>query len=197
MAALSALHPYVLPAFPNTPEMAVDRAIRDAAIQFCRESLVWQETLPPIQLKSGVALYEVEPEATADPVRVLSARVGSRRLERSIIDSDGVSCRCKCSGEDGFTQATAFEIELTETPTSGGELVLRIALEPRSNTNALDDELVRAWREPIAAGARAKLYGIDSMAGAEYALFQRGIELARAQAIVGLNRGRLRTTLSL
>ena len=40
MATLSALHPYVVPHFPSVPEPAIDRAILDGAIQFCRDSLV-------------------------------------------------------------------------------------------------------------------------------------------------------------
>ena len=73
MATLSALHPYVVPHFPNVPEPAIDRAILDGAIQFCRDSLVWQESTNPIQAIAGVAEYDVEPVSNAEPIRVLAA----------------------------------------------------------------------------------------------------------------------------
>ena len=84
MATLSALHPYVVPHFPNVPEPAIDRAILDGAIQFCRDSLAWQESTDPIYVIAGVAELDTRRAAAfardaeaigADGLMVLPAMV--------------------------------------------------------------------------------------------------------------------------
>ncbi|AVR89020.1 hypothetical protein [Thauera aromatica] len=192
MAALSALYPYIIPHVPNMPEMAIDRALVDAAIEFCRQSLAWQQRTDPIQLIPGVREYDVD-VIGCEPVRVLAAViVGDRALDRRPMASLDLP---EAGEPTGFVQPVPRLIELAETPVRADSLVLRVAVEPSMSATVLDDQLVRYWREPIAAGALMRLLlqqGDMSRASVAAQAFQGGVERAYAQAQVGAGRGRLR-----
>jgi hypothetical protein len=193
MAALSALYPYVVPHFPNVPELAVDRAILDGAIQFCRDSLVWQENTDPIYVIAGVAEYDVEPVSNAEPIRVLAAVKADEHLDRALLAGSDIA---KIGEVTGFVQPIPRIVRLVSTPEEGASIVLRVALEPKDTATTLDDGLVRYWKEPIAAAARQRLaltYGDINQAQIAEQQYQFGLGRARAQAQVGVHRGRLRT----
>lgn len=193
MAALYALYPYVVTHFPSVPEPAIDRAILDGAIQFCRDSLVWQEHTDPISVIVGVAEYDVEPVSNAEPVRVMAAVKAHEHLDRALLaGSDSAQI-----GElTGFIQPIPRIVRLISVPEEGASIVLRVALEPKDTATTLDDSLVRYWKEPIAAAARQRLaltYGDVNQAQIAEQQYQVGLYRARAQSQVGVHRGRLRT----
>lgn len=193
MATLSALHPYVVPHFPNVPELAVDRAILDGAIQFCRDSLVWQESTDPILVIAGVAEYDVEPVSNAEPIRVLAAVKAHAHLDRALLAGSDIT---QVGEVTGFVQPVPRIVRLVSVPEEGASIVLRVALEPKATATTLDDSLVRYWKEPIAAAAKQRLaltYGDISQAQIAEQQYQFGLSRASAQAQVGVHRGRLRT----
>ena len=193
MAALYALYPYVVPHFPSVPEPAIDRAILDGAIQFCRDSLVWQEHTNPISVIVGVAEYAVEPVSDAEPVRVMAAVKAHEHLDRALLAG---SDSAQIGEVMSFLQPVPRVVRLVSVPEEGASIVLRVALEPKDTANTLDDSLVRYWKEPIAAAARQRLaltYGDVNQAQIAEQQYQFGLARARAQAQVGAHRGRLRT----
>lgn len=193
MATLSALHPYVVPHFPNVPEPAIDRAILDGAIQFCRDSLAWQESTDPIYVIAGVAEYDVEPVSNAEPIRVLAAVKAFEHLDRALLAGSDLT---KIGEVMGFVQPVSRIVRLVSAPEEGASIVLRVAIEPKATATTLDDGLVRYWKEPIAAAARQRLaltYGDISQAQIAEQQYQFGLSRASAQAQVGVHRGRLRT----
>lgn len=193
MATLSALHPYVVPHFPNAPEPAIDRAILDGAIQFCRDSLVWQESTNPIQAIAGVAEYDVEPVSNAEPIRVIAAVKAHAHLDRALLAGSDIT---KVGEVTGFVQPAPRIVRLVSVPEEGASIVLRVALEPKATATTLDDSLVLYWKEPIAAAAKQRLaltYGDISQAQIAEQQYQFGLSRASAQAQVGAHRGRLRT----
>lgn len=195
MATFSALHPYVVPHFPNVPEPAIDRAILDGAIQFCRDSLVWQESTDPIYVVAGVAEYDVEPASNAEPIRVLAAVKAHAHLDRALLAGSDIT---QAGDVTGFVQPAPRIVRLVSAPEEGASIVLRVALEPKDAATTLDDSLVRYWKEPIAAAAKQRLaltYGDINQAQIAEQQYQLGLSRARAQAQVGAHRGRLRTRL--
>ena len=48
--ALTNWEPYILPEIPAVPDPALQRAVRDAAIDFCQDTLVWKEWLDRISI---------------------------------------------------------------------------------------------------------------------------------------------------
>ncbi|MCK2097523.1 hypothetical protein [Thauera aromatica] len=193
MAALSALHPYILPHVPNVPEMAIDRAIVDGAIQFCRDTLAWQQTLDPLRVMPGVRDYDIEPMG-AEPVRVLAAVLADvAALDRTTLAGADLT---RVGTPAAFVQPAPRLLQLVETPRERSSLVLRVAVEPTMGAASLDDGLVRYWREPIAAAALVRLqltYGDAARAQTAEQAYRLGADRATAQAQTGLARGRLRT----
>lgn len=193
MAEFSTLYPYILPQHPNVPEPAIDRAILDGAIQFCRDSLVWQETTNPLAVTYGQTNYPVTPVSAAEPIRILAAALSHRILDRALLAGADVT---QLGDPTAYTQPTPRTAKLIDKPQATGELVFRIALEPKDDATTIPDELVRYWREPLAAAARFRLcltYGDTAGAQTADALYQQGVARATAQATVGVHRGRLRT----
>ena len=110
------------------PEPAIDRAILDGAIQFCRDSLVWQEHTDPISVLVGVAEYAVEPASDAEPIRVLAAVKAHEHLDRK-------TAGAVTSRRWGDVMALCSRLQSRSAGKRAGKgrsIVLRVALRPKT-----------------------------------------------------------------
>lgn len=199
MAALSAFYPYVVPIAPGIPNFAIDRALVDAAIDFCRRSFVWQETLDPIPLVDGEAGYELYP-MEGEIVAALEVRITREPGGRSIDLARALAAEVALNAEQGTPTVYAHRhpnlLDLAPIPMDAGQVHVRVALEPKAGASRLDDSLYGDWREAIGAGAAARIlltYGDPNQAAVARGAFNDGINRASAHALVTRSRGRLRT----
>ena len=74
--------PHVLPYAPNCFEEQARVAIRNACVDFCRETLLLQEDLDPVASVRGVNTYDVDVPSGYVLAQILSLYHLGRRLER-------------------------------------------------------------------------------------------------------------------
>jgi hypothetical protein len=187
-----------LPDVPGAPQGLVLRRIRDTAIEFCRETQIWEYELDEIRMKEGVLEYEIEgdqPSCTdIDAIRFIERfqdRDALRERRPEFVMQPFVD----------YTVPNKWIIRLRREPTLSmdGRLMLpRVALRPTLDTDELDDRVFTDWYEGLAHGAKYKLMSIP---GKEYtdpeaAIFhEREYQRAISKARIELNRGRMNSNI--
>ena len=194
MSKYSELLPDILPDVPGAPNGLVLRRIRDTAIEFCRETQIWQQELDFIKMRDGQVDYEIEgdqlPCADIDAIRFIERytdrdRFKERRPELTLqpfVD---------------FTVPEKWVIRLRRQPSltlAGRLLVTRVALRPKMDADEIDDRIFNDWYEALSHGAKYKLMSVpqkqytDPEAATFHEMeYQRGIAKARIE----VNRGHM------
>jgi hypothetical protein len=203
MTKYSELLPDVLPDVPGAPRGLAIRRIRDAAIEFCRETQIWEEELDPIRIREGVLDYDIEGD------QLECAEIDAiRRVER-FTDNDSLRERKREAEMFPFQdyqlarddQDAKFIIRLLASPSStmdGRLMLLLVGLRPSRTADSINDRIFDDWYDALAHGAKFKLMQIPgkeytNLKGAQYheQEFQRGIAKARIE----LNRGKMNSNL--
>lgn len=196
MARLDDFRPYVVPLAPGLPEPVIDRAIVDAAIQFCRDTRVLQRELDPLRVRTGRGLYELEALDGLRPFAVVRATTDGGTPGR-VLEPLLPNARGPVSGPTThFREVPGDALELVPPPTHNLVVTVRAAVAPLPRATQLPDELYHDWRESIGAGAAVRLllvYGDPRQAATAEQVYQRGVQQARARSTVGAMRARLRT----
>ena len=74
--------PHVLPHVPNCYDNQAVVAIRNACIDYCRDTLVLQQDLDPISVSAGISTYEIDVPTGYNLQQVLGIYYLSRKLEQ-------------------------------------------------------------------------------------------------------------------
>jgi hypothetical protein len=203
----SDLLPEVLPhlaADPSNP--MTEAALRNAVIEFCKDSWIWRHYPDAIDVTAGESTYELEPPAGADVSAVLLAKFDGETITPQSTDQIDVlypQWRTQAGTVKHFVQVDTETIILVPLPdvtlTSGLELVL--ALHPRRSAISFPRWITSQYMEQIAAGAIGRLMMMPDKAwsnqktGAGYlGVFRNAIDVARAAGVSGLSRAVVRTT---
>lgn len=185
----SSFYQYVAPDVYECPEITMEIAVRDAAIEFCRRTFVWQEMLDPVITIKNISEYDLEMPSGTVVEHVLEAICDGRELT-------AVKLRDLPTNRDTFVgKPTAYslmfgdQVKLYPVPDNKGLLRLMVALTPSSTASGIDSTLFERYKEVIAHGAKHRLMSVPSKswsnpAAAQYHMtqFMRGIGEARIRA---------------
>ena len=160
--------PYVLPYAPGCPSFVAERAVVDAAIEFCEGTLAIQRTLDPVSVVAGE--FEVEFDGLEDMVihDIRRAWYLGRPLDlaapmqvqtpfayRSSIDGTEAA-----SGAPGAVYPIGdVSVGLHPVPAASvaDALTVRVSLKPKRGATYLDDALYREWVQAVADKALSEL----------------------------------------
>jgi hypothetical protein len=198
----------VLPFVPSCPDIVALNAIRNAAIDFCGSSHAWQQDVDPIGLSADEGDYDIDIPTHADVADIAFVTVGGRDIQPKSADEltgmFGTDWRDR-TGSPVFYNKLAQDDAMTLVPkpdvnfvATGATLNVRVVLTPTRTTTVCDTAIYNAWLEPIAAGAKARLF---LMTGQSYynpvasamnlSAFRRGIH----EAAVARNKSNVRSDL--
>lgn len=76
--------PDAAPYLPGCPTPMILRHLSDAAREFCRETHIWEEEIPPVYPVEGVTRYQLDLPEEAEILSVKSATQGDESPELSI-----------------------------------------------------------------------------------------------------------------
>ncbi len=178
--------PYVAPEVFECPEITMEIAVRDSAIEFCRRTFVWQESLDQITTVKGVSTYDLEPAAGTIVEQILDAICdGSRLTSAKTVDLP--TNRDSFQGKPkSYSLMFGDQVRLYPIPDNKGTLNLTVALTPSSSSSGIDSTLFERYKEVIASGAKHRLLNLPNKSWsnpplAQYHLTQymRGIGEAR------------------
>ena len=212
--ALTSWEPYILPNIPAVPDPALQRAVRDAAIDFCRDTLIWKEWLDRISIAASDDEYTLAlPTALAvygdieSVYQVYFKETGADDDQFTLLTpttenemETGGAWMFQTAPQPSKYYVPASEPSLlylypipTVVATSG--LLVRVYCVPLQTATVLPDFLYNGYQNAIKCGALSKLFGIRGMPWydpKEEAKWGMLYNLERDNAIVPATRGQVR-----
>lgn len=197
--------PHVLPHAPNCFEEQALVAIRNACIDFCRDTQVLQRDVMPVSTLEGDGAYEISVPAGYVLGQVMSLYYMGRRLERkSQLELEKLYSRdwqSLTGSPQAFTQFTQDEVTIVPRPSYAKDDAItgRISLVPTRTSATVDGVLFERYLDDIAAGALARLlltpeqsFTNPSLAAAYAVRFRQGVASTRAFVNGGMNHAPMR-----
>jgi len=194
-----------LPDLPGCPQPLAVNAIKQAAIEFCDNSFVFQINHPAIDAVATIGEYAWAPRAdlkVVRPERVWYDKKPLTPLARRDLDA----LYAYWPGQEGtptyFVQEKIEKLILVPKPSAAlvGGILAKVSARPARSATAVDDELWEKYLEVIASGAKAKLFAMkkkpwtdSALANYHRQLFEDGIARAKIAATRGHGRAKLRT----
>lgn len=155
---------YIAGDVPGCPESTIRRALLAAAIEFCRETLAWDEIQDPITLGTNTPTYDIESPSGARVVAIkqLSGPFGDLRpktmAEIAQLLPDWQTAK---SGLPAYYNSAVDLASIRVFPTpyqpNGAQLTPRVAYAPTLAATTLPDTFVEERLDALLDGARARL----------------------------------------
>lgn len=165
--AFSEFLPEVMLYVPDCPQIVIINAIRNAAIEFCERSHIWQEDLSGIDVVADQGTYTVTLPVGSTLVGIstvwfdgrLLIPCGADQLTRLYRLTDWRDLK---GAPAYYTRLLSSEIRLVPAPPNSevGVLGIRAVLAPTRAAAGIETEIYDDYLEAIAAGARARLHGM-------------------------------------
>ena len=202
--------PNILPEVPGVAEMVAENAVRNAVIEFCEKSLILQRDHDPVNIKTGVVDYDLEPPKGYIVVKVMKAWLENSELtplapdfvrDATVYNRLFTSYESAPDRPRSYLQKDERSVTVWGVPDQDYDngLTMRVALKPTRASDSVESVILEDYSETIASGA---LYRLMMSAGKPYtnlematlhkSLFQQGINVARQRA----THGQVRSTLS-
>lgn len=158
MKSWSDFYNMIVPDVPDCPFVAIDLALRRAAIAFCEQSLAYKYTYPDIAVTAGTETYFYNPPDQTAVYAVTYAKFNDCEIS---IDTSEDNIKIwnwrDQSGTPQYLLGGSEGITLVPIPDIDGTLSLIVALKPSSTAIGIDDDIFNEYREAIIAGAKAQL----------------------------------------
>jgi hypothetical protein len=196
--------PEVMPYIHDTPEFVIINAIRNACIEFCDKSLLWQYEHDPITALPNVNTYEFDLPTGTTTARIMSAWYMNlpmmSKSEDDLYRIFPMDWRTMVGRPQFYTQNNASEVIIAPAPqilsVAGFKFIM--ALKPTRASTTIDGDIYERWAEHIAFGARARLYDTPNQpySDPQQAIkYRQWFESAIGEAKVERNRGLNRATI--
>lgn len=158
MKLWSDFYDLMAPDVPGCPFAAVDTTLRQAAIAFCENSLVWTYEHPPVSMLAGTASYGFVPPAGAVVHAIIQAEIDGREIDSLTAEADIQAANCRNQmGTPEYVLGGATLLTLVPIPGAAGTLMMTVALKPSPDANGIEDSIFNEYREAIIHGALARL----------------------------------------
>lgn len=160
--------PYLLPLVPNASEPVAIQALRNACIDFARDSLCLQIGLDAFATEANVADYDIDVPNNTRLAQVLSLYFKGRLIERRslgyLVNTGGSDWRRARGAPNLYTQHTPDVVTLYPCPdvSESNAMTGIIAYVPTRSSTGTDELMLERHVEPIVRGAAAKLMQIPN-----------------------------------
>lgn len=195
--------PYVTQYVPDASEFMLIDAIKQACIEFCEKTFVWQYTVPAMDIVANKANYAMTTPADTKSVGPIQVYYDTNLLipkgPDELADIYRMGDWQQVIGHPQYvTRVTKPEVLLVPIPSDNatGALHIKTALAPTRDSSEIDSEIFEQYAEAIAWGARARLlaqprqdYSDKTGAIEAQKMFKYEINRCRMQVTKGLTRG--------
>lgn len=146
------------PDVPGCPDAMLNAALRQAAIDFCEQSLAWSYDHPAISVVAATSAYPFVPPAQAIVHAITYAKFIDTEIEVEISEDNLRIWNWRAqAGTPQYALANPTSVRLVPTPDLPGTLTLIVALKPSPTATGVDDAMFNEYREAIIHGAKARL----------------------------------------
>lgn len=192
MKAWDQFFPDILLDVLECPEPVVTHALKRAAQDFFKQTLLWKIWLEPMRTAANTILYELELEPRSELVRIERATLDGRPVVISTAANLPADWMTNPQGiEDCIFTVDGKSIYLIPPKDAGQTLLIEASLRPADSALGIEDYLFDLYGETIANGAKARLLrqprkawtdvgaGIDAQTLFDGAIGRIGIEQFR------------------
>ncbi len=195
----------VLPEVPNCPQAVAGNAIRNAAIEFCERSFVYQLTHAAIAAVQDQGEYTFSPGAGLKVVRpeiVWYDKVPLTAKTRDDLDRLYAYWPDETGTPIYYVMEALEKLILVPKPAAAlaDAIRVKVAVRPTRAATDIDDAIHEKYLEQIASGAKARLFAMKKKPWTDNQLavyhkqqFDDAIAKARLAAARGHTRARMRT----
>lgn len=172
---------------PGCPDFAIEREVRNAAIQLCRRSLCWRQKLDPITVLANVGSYTLDkPTSGTRIIKIYDVVLSTPSIDPAIAQPDVRLLQSKTvqaldaanptwrqsqaqalaasylsiSPTLFYTQDTPDAILLAGVPVMNGTLDVLASVAPTITATGMDAWVAEQHYEAIIHGAKARLMAI-------------------------------------
>lgn len=170
---------------PSCPRPLAEQCLKDAAIEFCRETGVLRYDIGPVDVQFGTSDYLLDPSGDVRIVRVLSASYrGAQLAPTAEVPADGAVGTPRQISSPDSSHVRIYPAP-DETQTSVLRVTATVTLSP--DIAEIPDALYADWLEALVSGAAARISAIPDQpftnptVAAEASMRYRQ-QLTRAQA---------------
>lgn len=148
----------VVPDLPGCPFGMIDNALRQAAIEFCEQSLAWTYQHPDVAVIAATGVYAFVPPSDAVVHAITYAAFNGSEIASHSGESDlRIWDWRNQTGTPEYVLGGATSLTLVSTPDIDGTLTLTVALKPSPTATGVDDSIFNEYREAIIHGALWRL----------------------------------------
>lgn len=161
---LDAFLPYLLVDLPACPDVTAKQQLVLTAIEFCRETLSWDEIQDPLTLVDGVNAYELDAPQGGQVATVKQVWASDRELTPvsmarlvEVIPNWQTAQGSQAQyyvGDQDWKSIRVYPIPLDP---QGQRITVRAAYQPVLAAASLPDFLATIYMDAILAGAKARL----------------------------------------
>lgn len=154
---------FVLPELPDCSDQQVGAKLVSKALDFCRETKLWNEIADAVRLVDGVSTYDIDYPSGARALTVTEVWCGNRRLTAlpvSQLDVMLPDWQTVTSSEPTYYNAPADWGSITVYPTPMGataSIRLRGVFIPKLNATVLPNFLFDYYQDALEAGVKGDL----------------------------------------
>lgn len=190
----STLVPECLPDVVGCPDLLIERALRDAAIELATRGHIWMVEQYPEAFSVGQEDMYLDLPTKTRLVSVLSVKYGDYQLEPYNpldLDQYSIDWRTATGSPRAYivlTEKTLKPIPIPDTA-SDTKFYVTFAVAPTRESTGLPDELMNRWHAALVAGALSRLmtmrrvvWSDPTTAGIHRAFFERGVSEAKYMA---------------
>ena len=162
--------PEVLPSVPACAEPLAVNAVRNAAIEFCSNTLFWQETQADTAITVAVtpsAPLTLSAPTGARIIQIMAVTIDGLPLSPISIDmlDDGVyNWRGRTGKPSAFYQPNPDQLVFVLPPDASYTATLRVAYSPTRVADGVDERIYQNYLEAVSFGAVARLAAIPGQA---------------------------------
>lgn len=193
MAAWSAFFPWVKPSVPGCPDLAIERAICDAAIEFCEFTQAFVQT-STLKIRANVATYDLSTNSGIPGMALGASGNNGRPITptylEALMNARGEAWRNDTGDPINYVADSEDALRLYPIPTKDETGLITLAVRPSRSDTSWDDRLFERYAEIIADGALARLFdqanvnwSDGTLAAVKRAKFQRGMNKVRAKVL--------------
>lgn len=182
----SDLFKFVMPHLPGCPEMLVEDYLRQAAIDFCTDTKVWEEQMPDIYITSGLTRYQVALPPGVEIIGLVSAKQRPGEADETW----------------HFPTVNVFGLVVFDPlpDSSAGSVKIRVSLRPSDTATEIPDRIGLHYKQPIYHKAIAELqlmpnrdWSSPQTVASHMMIYQNALSGARFDRTTGNNEAPIRT----
>ncbi len=162
MKSWDAFYPWVLPEVNGCPLPTINRALCDAAREFCTATAAWWEQSDTLVPDGVTQRFEFDIPSGAELVRVLSATVNDDPMD--VLPSEELPADWQTTVVtepcDSLIHISLTEYLLIPVPT--GRIDVKLAFKPTLLGSGVGDDVFNKYAEVVACGAKAKLMAMPA-----------------------------------